>query len=330
MLVVGPNGAGKTNLLESLHVGTQGFSPRTRADAQLIRFGEAAARIVLGGERTAGVPLELEVTLRAGQGKVGKLNGAPLRAAEQLRARGVDARLHAGPPRRGEGRAGGSPRVRRPRSRPPRAGRAWSCRRGTRRPWVSGTRRSGALRSGSPRARRWRRGRSRSRRSAPSSWPPASRCSAALRPGFARHADSLGLADATLAYEGEPPTRGAWRRGWSAISNAGRRVSGRTSTTCGSAPAPATCGSSARRASSGSPCSRSSSPRPRRSASGRARRRSCSSTTSCRSSTRSSPHARHARGRAGQTVITATTTDAMPVDPAQVVDVAPGRAGVRG
>ena len=35
MLVVGPNGAGKTNLLESLHVGTQGFSPRTRLDAQL-------------------------------------------------------------------------------------------------------------------------------------------------------------------------------------------------------------------------------------------------------------------------------------------------------
>ena len=30
VLVVGPNGAGKTNLLESLHVGTQGFSPRTR------------------------------------------------------------------------------------------------------------------------------------------------------------------------------------------------------------------------------------------------------------------------------------------------------------
>jgi DNA replication and repair protein RecF len=41
VLVVGPNGAGKTNLLESLHVGTQGFSPRTRDDAQLVRFGEA-------------------------------------------------------------------------------------------------------------------------------------------------------------------------------------------------------------------------------------------------------------------------------------------------
>ena len=67
MLVVGPNGAGKTNLLESLHVGTQGFSPRTRADAQLIRFGEQAGRIALPGARgDAGV--ELEVTLERARG----------------------------------------------------------------------------------------------------------------------------------------------------------------------------------------------------------------------------------------------------------------------
>lgn len=84
MLVVGPNGAGKTNLLESLHVGTQGFSPRTRADAQLIRFGEKAARVALSGRR-AEVGVEVEVTLRAGEGKRAKLNGAALRAAEQLR-----------------------------------------------------------------------------------------------------------------------------------------------------------------------------------------------------------------------------------------------------
>ena len=45
MLVTGANGAGKTNLLESLHVGTQGFSPRTRADQQLVRFGAPGARV---------------------------------------------------------------------------------------------------------------------------------------------------------------------------------------------------------------------------------------------------------------------------------------------
>lgn len=85
MLVTGANGAGKTNLLESLHVGTQGFSPRTRADAQLVRLGAAGARIALSGER-AGRQLELEVTLQPRAGKRAKLNGAALGSAEQLRA----------------------------------------------------------------------------------------------------------------------------------------------------------------------------------------------------------------------------------------------------
>jgi DNA replication and repair protein RecF len=85
VLVTGPNGAGKTNLLESLHVGTQGFSPRTRADAQLVRFGREAARVALRGDR-AGLRLDLEVTLELGSGKRASVNGARLRAAEQLRS----------------------------------------------------------------------------------------------------------------------------------------------------------------------------------------------------------------------------------------------------
>jgi DNA replication and repair protein RecF len=85
VLAVGPNGVGKTNLLESLHVATQGFSPRTRTDAQLIRFGERAARIVTRGSRGQ-VPVEIELTLEAGAGKRAKVNGAQLRAAEQLRS----------------------------------------------------------------------------------------------------------------------------------------------------------------------------------------------------------------------------------------------------
>ena len=84
MLVVGRNGVGKTNLLEALHVGTQGFSPRTRADAQLIRFGERVAHIGVRGMRGT-VPVEIELTLEAGAGKKAKVNGATLRAAEQLR-----------------------------------------------------------------------------------------------------------------------------------------------------------------------------------------------------------------------------------------------------
>lgn len=84
VLAVGPNGAGKTNLLESLHVGTQGFSPRTRADAQLIRFGADAARIGLGGSRNQ-APVEVRVTLSTRAAKQAMLNGAKLATAEQLR-----------------------------------------------------------------------------------------------------------------------------------------------------------------------------------------------------------------------------------------------------
>ncbi|MGZ4411129.1 MAG: DNA replication/repair protein RecF [Gaiellaceae bacterium] len=84
VLVVGPNGSGKTNLLESLHVATQGFSPRTRADAQLIRFGCDRARIAIKGRRN-GVELTSEVELHRHDRKRAALNGAPLRSAEQLR-----------------------------------------------------------------------------------------------------------------------------------------------------------------------------------------------------------------------------------------------------
>jgi DNA replication and repair protein RecF len=85
VLATGPNGAGKTNLLEALHVGTQGFSPRTRTDRQLIRFGEDAARVAVRGRR-AEAPIGVEVKLEAGVAKHASLNGAPLRSVEQLRA----------------------------------------------------------------------------------------------------------------------------------------------------------------------------------------------------------------------------------------------------
>ena len=84
MLVVGPNGVGKTNLLEAMHVATQGFSPRTRQDGQLISFGEQAGRAVVTGRRSGG-PIELSVTLREGQAKEARMNGARLASAEALR-----------------------------------------------------------------------------------------------------------------------------------------------------------------------------------------------------------------------------------------------------
>lgn len=81
---MGPNGAGKTNLLESLHVGSQGFSPRTRSDRELVRFGEKVGRVTLHARRGQR-QLEIDVILRVDGAKTALLNGAALRAAEQLR-----------------------------------------------------------------------------------------------------------------------------------------------------------------------------------------------------------------------------------------------------
>jgi len=85
VLATGPNGAGKTNLLEALHVATQGFSPRTRNDRQLIRFGDGGARVAVRGRR-ADAPIDVEVKLEPGAVKQATFNGAPLRSVEHLRA----------------------------------------------------------------------------------------------------------------------------------------------------------------------------------------------------------------------------------------------------
>ena len=84
VLVVGRNGAGKTNLLESLHVATQGFSPRTRTDAQLIRFGTHGAAVSVDGTR-GGAPVAIRVRLSPSEPKRAELNGARLPSAESLR-----------------------------------------------------------------------------------------------------------------------------------------------------------------------------------------------------------------------------------------------------
>src|SRR5439155_26316579 len=50
----------------------------------LIRFGETAARIVVAGRRTD-TPFEVSLTLRQGQAKEARLNGARLPSADSLR-----------------------------------------------------------------------------------------------------------------------------------------------------------------------------------------------------------------------------------------------------
>jgi DNA replication and repair protein RecF len=204
VLVVGPNGAGKTNLLESLHVGTQGFSPRTRADAQLVRFGERAGRIALRGERGE-TQLQLEVTLELGEGKKAKLNGAALRAAEQLRTEVTT--LVFTPDRLAVVKGG--PAVRRAyfdrvigRLSPARAAVVVEYA-------AAVAQRNAALR---------RAAGGYSSREAIAPWTEQvatigrqlvearTEVVAALAPGFADRADELGLPAARMSYEGEPPT----------------------------------------------------------------------------------------------------------------------------
>jgi DNA replication and repair protein RecF len=84
VLLHGPNGAGKTNLLEALHVGTQGFSPRARRDRLLIRFEAEAARVQLNG-RLGEARFSTDVTLTRGDTRRVELNGERLGSSERLR-----------------------------------------------------------------------------------------------------------------------------------------------------------------------------------------------------------------------------------------------------
>jgi DNA replication and repair protein RecF len=199
VLAIGENGAGKTNLLESLHVGTQGFSPRTRSDAELIRFGESVARIELDGRRGE-TPLRLAVGLSAVEGKRAEVNGARLRAAEQLRSE--SATLVFTPDRLAIVKAG------------PAARRAYFDRTLAR---VLPARASLSADYAAALAQR-NAGLKRGDRDALAPWTAQlaslgaalveSRVEslALLAPSFADSAGNLGLAGSTLAYEGDPPT----------------------------------------------------------------------------------------------------------------------------
>ena len=84
MLLHGPNGAGKTNLLEALHVGTQGFSPRSRRDGTMIRFDANAARVQLAGSRGDNA-FATDVLLARHDTRRIELNGDRLTSGDRLR-----------------------------------------------------------------------------------------------------------------------------------------------------------------------------------------------------------------------------------------------------
>ena len=172
---------------------------------QLIRFGERSGRIALRGRR-AETPIDVEVTLEPGRGKHARLNGAPLRAAELLRAE--VSTLVFTPDRLAIVKA--APSVR--RAYFDRAvGRLFPARSALSAEYGAAVvQRNVALRRAAAGA---------STRAAIEPWSEqvaelgaelvAARRQAleALGPAFARLAAAFGLEDGRLAYEGEPPTR---------------------------------------------------------------------------------------------------------------------------
>jgi DNA replication and repair protein RecF len=76
-VVWGPNGAGKTNLLEALYFGCTGRSCRTTNEREVVRFGAAAARVVVN-LRSGDGEHELAVGFEPGQPKRMLVDGAPV------------------------------------------------------------------------------------------------------------------------------------------------------------------------------------------------------------------------------------------------------------
>jgi DNA replication and repair protein RecF len=327
VLVVGENGAGKTNLLESLHLATQGFSPRTRSDAQLIRFGEGAAAVDLSLQRGQ-TPLRVSLRVRAGEAKRVTLNGAALPSAESLRRE--FSTLVFTPDRLAVVKGG--PAARRAYFDRVLA-RLFPARAGVPQDYAA------ALAQRNAALRRVQLG--LSDRDALSPWTihvatlgeqlVAARreAIAALAPGFAACAEELRLPDARLVYEAEPPTGEALEarlerdleRGTTGLGphldEIGIASGDRDLRSFGSQGEQRLAVLSLLLAEAELLAERG--PRPllllddvlseldpdrRRILAGRV-------------------------GAAGQTVITATATDALPVEPGQVVDVRPGGAVAR-
>ena len=205
--MTGENGAGKTNLLEAIHLGTQGFSPRTRSDGRLIRFGEPAAAVRLTIERE-GVGHEVAVKIGKGVPKAAELDGARLASVDALRREFPT--LVFTPDRLAVVK--GAPAVRRAyldrvlaRLLPTRAGFPLEYA-------ATLAQRNAALRrvqlglSGRDALEPW----SERLVALAESLAAARRETVdALQPAFAERLAQLGLAGGTLRYEGEPPTAAA-------------------------------------------------------------------------------------------------------------------------
>ena len=82
-LLLGPNGAGKSNLLEALHLVALGFSPRSRSEKDLVRWGADRFFVRLEASR-AGTPLELAASCDLAGRKETRVDGLAGRLFSRL------------------------------------------------------------------------------------------------------------------------------------------------------------------------------------------------------------------------------------------------------
>jgi DNA replication and repair protein RecF len=84
--VVGRNGSGKTSLVEALHFGCVGYSPRTSHEARCVRAGADFLRVEIEGV-AVGEALRTAVGFRPGEPKRVSADGASLASVEGLARR---------------------------------------------------------------------------------------------------------------------------------------------------------------------------------------------------------------------------------------------------
>src|SRR3954452_5129125 len=84
--VVGPNGSGKTSLIEAVHFGCLGWSPRTADEARVVRDGASVTRVA-GTGAAAGAPVEVSLGFQPHMPKRVVLDGARQRSIEALAER---------------------------------------------------------------------------------------------------------------------------------------------------------------------------------------------------------------------------------------------------
>jgi DNA replication and repair protein RecF len=84
--VVGPNGSGKTSLVEALHFGCLGWSPRTTDESRVVRDGASVTRVEVAGV-AAGAAFEVSLGFQPHMPKRIVLDGARQRSADVLAER---------------------------------------------------------------------------------------------------------------------------------------------------------------------------------------------------------------------------------------------------